>query len=273
MKTAKEMLEAGDLRGAIAALTDEVKKNPTDTPRRIFLFELLCFAGEWDRAEKQIDVIGQQSPEAALGVLAYRNNLTAERERARLFATGAAPHFLTEPPAYIDQHVEAIRHLSAGEAASARELLDRAEEERPALSGKWNGEAFEDFRDYDDFVGPVLELIVKDQYAWLPFEQIRRVEIEAPRKLRDLVWAPARIEAADQTVGEVFVPALYARSSEHASDAVRLGRETQWEPAGDGLVAGAGLRLFLTGDVERPVLETRLLEFEAGNSARIPGPS
>lgn len=273
MKTPKELLEAGDLRGAIAALTDEVKRNPTDTPRRIFLFELLCFDGEWDRAEKQIDVIGQQSPEAALGVLAYRNNLTAERERARLFSTGAAPHFLTEPPAYIDQHVEAIRHLSAGDAASARELLDRAEEARPALSGQWNGEAFEDFRDYDDFVGPVLELIVKDQYAWLPFEQIRRVEIEAPRKLRDLVWAPARIEAADQTVGEVFVPALYARSSEHARDAVRLGRETQWEPAGDGLVAGAGHRLFLTGDVERPVLETRLLEFEAGNSARPSDPS
>lgn len=272
MMNPKELLEAGDLRGAIEALTQEVKSNPTDIPRRISLFELLCFSGDWDRAEKQIDVVGQQSPEAALGVLAYRNNLKAERERARLFADGTPPHFLTEPPAYVDRHIEAIRHLSAGDPARARELLDKAEEERPALAGNWNGEHFEDFRDYDDFVGPVLELIVKDQYVWLPFEQIRRVEIEPPRKMRDLVWAPARIEALDKTVGEVFVPALYARTSEHASDAVRLGRETQWQPAGDGLVVGAGLRLFLTEEIERPVLETRSLEFEGG-AARSAEPS
>jgi len=59
MKSAKEMLDAGDLRGAIAATTGDVKKNPTDTQRRIFLFELLCFAGDWDRAEKQIEAVGQ----------------------------------------------------------------------------------------------------------------------------------------------------------------------------------------------------------------------
>jgi type VI secretion system protein ImpE len=61
MPTAKELLDAGKLAGAIEAATAEVKANPTDVPRRTTLFELLCFAGDWDRAEKQIDVIGQQS--------------------------------------------------------------------------------------------------------------------------------------------------------------------------------------------------------------------
>ena len=68
MPTARELFDAGKLREAIDAATAEVKASPTDTRRRTFLFELLCFAGEWDRAEKQIDVIGQQSVQAALAV-------------------------------------------------------------------------------------------------------------------------------------------------------------------------------------------------------------
>ena len=97
MPTAKELLDAGKLAGAIEAATAEVKANPTDVPRRTILFELLCFAGEWDRAEKQIDVIGQQSMQSAMAVQVYRANIQAERSRERLFDAGVAPHFLTEP--------------------------------------------------------------------------------------------------------------------------------------------------------------------------------
>src|SRR5438105_2775459 len=91
MKTAKELLAAGELRAAIEELTREVKSNPADTSRRTFLFELLCFAGEWDRAERQLDVIGHQSVQAEVGVQAYRNNLKAERDRRRLFSDGLQP--------------------------------------------------------------------------------------------------------------------------------------------------------------------------------------
>jgi len=56
-----------------------LRDNPTDTRRRIFLFELLCFAGEYDRAEKQLDVLAQSGPEAATGALLYRAALAAER--------------------------------------------------------------------------------------------------------------------------------------------------------------------------------------------------
>ena len=40
------------------ALGAEVRDNPTDAQRRAFLFELLCFAGQYDRAEKQLNVLG-----------------------------------------------------------------------------------------------------------------------------------------------------------------------------------------------------------------------
>jgi type VI secretion system protein ImpE len=261
MATGKELLDAGNLQGAIDAATAEVKANPTDERRRTFLFELLCFAGEWDRAEKQIDVIGQQSVESALAVTVYRANIVAERERTRLFRDGVAPHFLTEPPAYVDLHVEAIQKLRAGDTAGARATLDRAEEERPAIAGTWNGAEFSDFRDYNDFTAAALELIVKDKYTWLAYEHIRVIEIDPPRTLRDLIWVPARVEALDGTTGEVFIPATYFGSGASTDDRVRLGRMTEWKASADDVTQGIGLRLFLVGDEEQSVLDTRSIEF------------
>jgi type VI secretion system protein ImpE len=261
MATPKELLDAGRLDAALEAQSQEVKANPADATRRIFLFELLCFAGQWDRAEKQIDVLGSESAQTALAVGVYKANVAAERQRAKLYREGAAPHFLNEPPAYVDSQVEAIRKLASGDAAGARTLLDRVEEERPACAGTWNEKPFSDFRDFDDAVGGVLELIVKDKYAWLPFEQIRSITMRPPTKLRDLLWIPTRVEAIDGTIGEVFVPALYAGSSEGEDDKVRLGRITDWKEIGDGLYSGVGQRLFLVDEADQPVLEARTIAF------------
>jgi type VI secretion system protein ImpE len=267
MPTPKELLDAGKLDASIEALTQEVKANPSDATRRIFLFELLCFAGQWDRAEKQIDVLGSESAQASLAVQVYKSNVAAEKLRLKLYREGLAPHFLNEPPAYVDLQVEGIRKLASGDAAGAKEILDRAEEERPSVAGKWNGNAFLDFRDYDDAIAGVLELIVKDKYVWLPFEQIRSITMRPPAKLRDLLWVPTRVEALDGTIGEVFVPAIYARSSESPNEKARLGRMTDWKPIGDELYAGVGQRLFLVDEADQPILEARTIEFEARTAA------
>jgi len=262
MATAKELLDAGELNAAIEELTVEVKANPTDTWRRTFLFELLCFGGEFDRAERQLDVVGVQSAQAEVGVQVYRNLLKAERARNRLLSDGLQPHFLLEPPAYVDLHVAAINRMREGNIAEARKLLDQAEEERPALNGKLNGNQFSDFRDYNDVVGPVLEMIVQDKYTWLPFEQATYIEIPPPKQLRDLMWASARVETTDGTIGEVFLPMLYADSSRHPSDQVKLGRMTDWKDLGEMLYVSAGLRLFMVGDEERTIFEVRTIEFD-----------
>jgi type VI secretion system protein ImpE len=262
MAEPKALLEAGQLGAAIEAVTQEVKAHPTDGSRRIFLFELLCFAGEWDRAEKQLDAIGHQDLKAEIGVQVYRSNIKAERDRRRLFSEGLHPHFLTEPPPYVDLHLAAINRLREGNQGEARQTLDRAEEERPALAGTFNGKRFEDFRDWDDVLGPVLELIVNGQYSWLPFQQIRRMEVNEPKHMRDLMWATARVEASDGTIGEVFIPALYAGSSEHANDQVRLGRMTDWKKLSDDLSMAVGLRLFLVDGEDKSLFEARSVEFE-----------
>src|SRR5664279_6331234 len=139
MPTPRELYQAGQLQAAIQALTAEVKAKPADVPIRIFLFELLAFAGDWDRAQKQIEVLGQAGPNEALAVQVYQANIRAERLRERLFSEGLHPHFLNEPPPYVDRHLEAINRIREGSFAEARIVLDRAEEERPALQGTLNG--------------------------------------------------------------------------------------------------------------------------------------
>ncbi|MGH9761485.1 MAG: tetratricopeptide repeat protein, partial [Blastocatellia bacterium] len=62
MSKAEDLLTSGKLRSAIQELTAAVKSDPVDSKLRTFLFELFCFAGEWDRAERQLDILGEESP-------------------------------------------------------------------------------------------------------------------------------------------------------------------------------------------------------------------
>jgi len=49
--TPRELFKAGKVREAVQVLTAYLREHPSDTAQRTFLFELLCFAGEYGRAE------------------------------------------------------------------------------------------------------------------------------------------------------------------------------------------------------------------------------
>ena len=63
--TATELYKAGKLTEAIQAISAEVRDHPTDVRRRTFLFELLCFAGDFGRAEKHLNVLAEGGADAA----------------------------------------------------------------------------------------------------------------------------------------------------------------------------------------------------------------
>jgi type VI secretion system protein ImpE len=236
---AGQLFQAGKLDQAIQALSAEVRDNPTDAQRRTFLFELLCFAGAYDRAEKHLDFLAMGNKDAQLGALLYQGALHAERTRTDLFQKREYPAPL------------------ASEAA--------------ALSGTLNGQPFSSFEDADPRVGARLEVFAAGQYMWLPLEHIASIEMEAPKRLRDLLWAPAKVRTGPgfkgQELGEVLLPVLTPLSFRHEDDAVRLGRLTVWEDLEDGQAAPAGQRMFLVDDEEFPILEVRSLEFAAPDDA------
>jgi len=78
-----------------------------------------------------------------------------------------------------------------------------------------------------------------------------------------LLWLPGTLESNFGAVGDVFLPVLYAGSSQHGDDRVKLGRMTDWNALREGLVRGVGQRLFLIDGTERPILEVREVAFEA----------
>ena len=57
--TARELYQAGKLDEAVGAEC-RLRNYPEDVKRRTFLFELLCFAGNFDRAEKQLDILSRE---------------------------------------------------------------------------------------------------------------------------------------------------------------------------------------------------------------------
>jgi type VI secretion system protein ImpE len=261
---AKALLDAGQLDAAIARLGDDLKAQPGDLSARAFLFDLLSFAGQFDRAEKQLDVMGHQDVgnEAQMGVRLYRSLLAAERQRARFFAQGGRPRFALEPPASVVPHLEALDRVREGRLDEARALLARAAEQRRPLRGHAAVGPFDEFRDADDLLAPILEVFSATGYFWIAWEEIQRLEIPPPRTLRDLLWAPARLALFDGQLGEVHLPCLYPGTGQADDDLTRLGRKTDWQELGAGIVRGLGAKMVLVGDETRTLFELGEVQFE-----------
>ncbi|KXJ98795.1 MAG: virulence protein, SciE type [Acidobacteria bacterium OLB17] len=261
MDKAKTLLASGDLDAATQAVLDHVKTSPTDIQARIFLFELALFGGNWERAEKQLDVIGHQDAGALIGSVIFRQNLAAEKDRLSFFEEGLKPGILAPPPSYIEDLLNGNNRVREGSIFEARSIFDTIEEERPAFACKVNGEDVEDFRDYNDSTMCVFEVFFKESYSWLPFENVVSIEFFEPKSLRDLYWRQANVELNTGTSGEMFLPTLYAGSWKSSDDLIRLGRKTDWRDLGEDLFVGEGQKLYWMDGKERSIMDLRTIEF------------
>ncbi len=231
----QQLLKAGKLTEAISALSSQLRDNPADARGRTFLFELLCFAGEYDRAEKQLNVLEQESSkESMLGTLQYRAALHAEKTRVDMFDKKSYPKQVLNG------------HSSA------------------PVSGKLNGREFESISDADSRFGEKLELFAGGDYMWISFHDIATLRMEAPKRLRDLLWAPAKLVTGpdfhSRDLGEILVPVISPGSFQHSSDEVRLGRVSEWCEDEVGDIAPFGQKTLLVDGDEFPFLEIRELE-------------
>jgi type VI secretion system protein ImpE len=89
--------------------------------------------------------------------------------------------------------------------------------------------------------------------------------MQAPKRLRDLLWMPAILHTTSDfrltDLGEVLLPAITPLSWKHSDEAVRLGRATAWEDDEKYGSIPYGQKLLLRGDEEEPFLELRNLTF------------
>jgi len=238
--TPQQLLQAGKLDEAIQAVTAEVRDNPQDSRRRTFLFELLCFAGDFDRAEKHLDLAAQGNQQGEMGALLYHAALHAERTRHDMFAK---------------QQYPMPRH-----AAGPGEMTVTI-----------NGKAYHSVSDADPRVGANLEVFAAGSYMWIPYALVESVEIAPPKRLRDLLWLPAKVRTSskfeERELGEILLPVLTPFAAKHADPNVRLGRATLWEQSAEGEALPVGQKMLLADDDELPILEIRSMQIAMAQTA------
>jgi type VI secretion system protein ImpE len=258
---ASEHYKAGRLQAAIDAAVEDVKKQPTNPAPRGLLAELLCFAGEWERADKQLDALGHQDPSVAMGVILFRQLIRAAQAREDFYASGRVPEFLDPPGPVLKKYLEASIYLREGKTAEGVKLLAEADAERPHPAGTCDGKAFADLRDQDDLTACFFEVLTSTgKYYWIPMERVESIEFRAPARPRDLLWRAARMIVRDGPDGEVYLPTLYAGAQVEKDDQFRLGRKTDWHQGPP--VRGIGQRTFWVGDADLSIMEMQNVTIE-----------
>ncbi len=254
--TAAELYQAGKLDEAIESAIATVREHPGELPPRWLLAELACFAGQTERADKQLDVIGDQDPQVVQGVALFRHLIRAEQARRQVFTQGRVPELLDKPDEELKLRLQALVCLREGDAPAAAELLERAEALRPAVKGTCDGTPFDDLRDVDDLTASVFEVLTSGgTYYWIPMARVDFVAFHPPRRPRDLLWRPARMVVRGGPDGEVYIAALYPGTHEAEDARARLGRLTDWVAIHGQASRGVGQRLLLVGDEDLPLMQ------------------
>lgn len=262
----EDLIRDGKLSEAIAQQNDAVRKSPVDIDARITLYALLGFSGDLDRAGKQLDALGQLDEKLVAGCRVYRNLIASEEMRREVYCGEGHPVLPPEPPAYMERRRDAFATLKSKDPEALGGAIQEVEEAGCALKGTVDGTAFHGIRDYDDLLGPILEVYAGGRYLWMPLERVKKIEISEPANLLDLLWIHAGIESRDGDNYDVHLPVLYCGSQDHEDERVKLGRVTEWAPAAGDILRGFGQRTFLLAtegeDEEKPLLSLRKLEME-----------
>jgi len=265
--SAEESLRAGRLEEALTQLQQDVRRNPADARLRVFLFQLLCVRGDWNRALTQLNVAGELDAGTLLMVQTYREALRCEVYRAEVFAGSRMPLIIGEPDAWFAPLVQSLAVAAGGQPSQAAELRERAFEAAPPTPGSLNGTPFEWIADGDARLGPCLELIISGRYYWVPFLRVRSIVVEAPTDLRDFVWTPANITWANGGEAVALIPTRYPGSEAAEDAALKLARRTDWQAQSDQSYFGLGQRAFITDAAETALLDVRRIEIKPVDGA------
>lgn len=245
MDVIKQYLSAGQLQEAIEHLQQELRQSPGASDLRACLVELLCIAGDLARADEVLAHLAKHHQDWLAGAANLRQLLRAQQARLALREGKLADDVVATPGESLEALLELNLHFSNGDIEKAREAAATLE----AVRGDdvfQAGEAQGAIRDCDDSLNGYIEGLGTDGYYYLwQWNEIDALRFQKPSSPIELIWRRALIELADGRQGEAFLPLTYATS---ATDAQKLGRETDWVEHAPQLVTGLGLKMFLLGD-------------------------
>ncbi len=259
---AETALRAGDPRAALQQLTAAVRAKPADASLRVFLAQLLCVLGQWERAHTQLNVVADLDALAIPMRETVGHAIRCELMRAQVFAGKRTPMVFGQPDEWLALLIESLLQQGQGQEALSQDLAQRAFDAAPASRGRIDDQPFEWLADADSRLGPVLEACVNGRYYWVPFARLAQVSFEPPEDLRDCVWMPAQLSFANGGETVALVPTRYAGSHDSADGLICLARKTEWTPIGEERYAGLGQRVLVSDAGEHDLMTVRRIEFD-----------
>jgi type VI secretion system protein ImpE len=262
LELAESSLKEGHPTVALKHLVEAVKAKPGDARLRVFMAQLLCVLGQWERAHTQLNVSADLMPSAIPMREMVGHALRCELLRAEVFAGKRAPMVFGHPDQWLAMLIESLLQAGQGQQELANDLAARAFEAAPAVPGAIDGERFEWIADADSRLGPVLEAFVNGKYYWIPFSRLTKVSLDVPKDLRDIVWAPAYLTFDNGGEVVAMIPSRYPGSQSSEDPLIQLSRKTEWTPLGGDRYAGLGQRVLTTSLGDHSLLNTLLIELE-----------
>jgi len=256
---AEQSLKGGDPVTALAQLQEQVRARPADPKLRIFLFQLLCVLGQWERALNQLDVASNLDPEALAMAQTYGEAVRCEAVRADVFEGKKSPMIFGQPDQWLALLIESLLLAGRGEHERSHDLRSRAFDEAPPSTGEIDGRAFSWISDADSRLGPVLEAVINGRYYWVPFSRLIKTQIEPPEDLRDLVWMPAHLQFENGGESVALIPTRYPGSETAEDPLIALARKTVWEEMAPDAHRGLGQRIIATDTGDVPLMEVRTI--------------
>ena len=264
--SAIELLKASDPVGALKALSDEVRAKPGDSKNRVFLAQLLCVLGQWERALNQLSVAAELDALAVPMKQVYGEAIRCEEVRAEVFAGNRTPMVFGQPDEWLALLIESLLRRGRGEEAMAEQLRERAFDGAPATAGTIDGSPFEWLADADMRLGPVLEAFVNGKYYWIPYARLSHIKLDPPEDLRDCVWLPAHLQFENGGETLALIPTRYEGSDKSDDGALQLARKTEWRELAPDVWVGSGQRVLSSDAGDHALMDVREIVFnEASN--------
>ena len=254
----------GNLTEALEELQNQIRSHPDNSRYRIFLFQLLAVLGQWERALNQLNVLNDMDASTLTMVAPYREAIRCELLRKEIFVGRRKPLIFGDPPQWMAYVLEALRLTAEGHYEKAKTIRDKGFEMARESSGTIDEQSFDWIADADTRLGPVLEVILNGRYYWMPFEQIRAIQITGVEDLRDLIWLPAHFTWVNGGEGFGMIPSRYPGSETAEDAAIQMARKTEWIELSDGIYQGQGQRMLTTDRDDYALLDIRSINLNAG---------
>jgi len=259
---AEAALKAGDPAAALKHLTAAVKSKPADAKLRIFMAQLLCVLGQWERAHTQLNVVADIDAETVAMRETIGHAIRCELIRAKVFAGQRTPMVFGQPDQWLALLIESLLQRAKGDVALSEDLARRSFDGAPEVSGKIDDQTFAWIADADSRLGPVLEACVNGRYYWVPFSRLSAITLDPPEDLRDCVWTPAQLRFSNGGETVALVPTRYPGSESSSDGAICLARRTEWQDMGHERWFGLGQRVLITDLGEHDLMAVRSIELD-----------